>query len=180
MKRALITGVTGQFGTYLSELLLREGYEVFGLVRRSAGAGVTAGVRPIEGDLRDGGSLVRAVEAARPTEVYNLGAQTLVVGSWQDPETTGEVTGLGAQRMLDAVLRAAPDAPPAGAPVGTTFRDAKQRLIEDFERRFIGEALARHRGNISKAAEEMGMYRQQLQQKLADYGIDADAYRREG
>ncbi|HEV7730622.1 MAG TPA: sigma-54 dependent transcriptional regulator [Candidatus Binatia bacterium] len=60
----------------------------------------------------------------------------------------------------------------------TTFRDAKQRVVEEFERGFIGEALGRHQGNISKAAEEMGMYRQQLQQKLTEYGIDADAYRR--
>jgi DNA-binding NtrC family response regulator len=65
-----------------------------------------------------------------------------------------------------------------GAP--TTFRDAKQRMIERFEREFIGAALARHHGNISKAAEDMGIYRQQLQQKLADYGIDAEQYRRRG
>ncbi len=83
---------------------------------------------------------------------------------------------------LPAALRATPVEAMAGAEPGAmTFRDAKQRLVEDFERRFIGEALARHRGNISKAAEEMGMYRQQLQQKLADYGIDAESYRgREG
>jgi two-component system, NtrC family, response regulator AtoC len=83
---------------------------------------------------------------------------------------------------LPSALRATPVDEVAGDDAGaTTFRDAKQRLIEDFERRFIGEALARHRGNISKAAEEMGMYRQQLQQKLADYGIDAESYRgREG
>jgi DNA-binding NtrC family response regulator len=77
--------------------------------------------------------------------------------------------------LPSALRAAAPTAAPEEAPA--TFRDAKQRLVEEFERRFIGEALARHRGNISKAADEMGMYRQQLQQKLADYGIDAEVYR---
>jgi DNA-binding NtrC family response regulator len=77
---------------------------------------------------------------------------------------------------LPAALR--PGSPsPAVDETPTTFRDAKQKLVEEFERRYIGEALARHRGNISKAADEMGMYRQQLQQKLADYGIDAESYR---
>jgi DNA-binding NtrC family response regulator len=60
------------------------------------------------------------------------------------------------------------------------FKEAKQQLIEKFERQFIADALARHRGNISKAAEDMGMYRQHLQLKLAEYGIDAEAYRHRG
>ena len=65
------------------------------------------------------------------------------------------------------------------APPGS-FRDAKQRVIERFERQFITEALSRHLGNISKAAEDMGMYRQHLQLKLVDYGIDAEQFRRRG
>jgi DNA-binding NtrC family response regulator len=76
------------------------------------------------------------------------------------------------------VTTAAPSADAAVAP--TSFRDAKQQVIERFERQFIIDALARHHGNISKAAEEMGMYRQHLQIKLAEYGIDAAAYRRAG
>ena len=66
----------------------------------------------------------------------------------------------------------------SGGAHAASFRDAKQRVIERFERQFIVEALERHQGNISKAAEEMGMYRQQLQVKLAEYGIEATSYRR--
>jgi DNA-binding NtrC family response regulator len=75
---------------------------------------------------------------------------------------------------------ATPASVPSDSVVPTTFKDAKQRLIERFERQFIADALARHQGNISKAAEEMGMYRQHLQLKLAEYGIDANAYKRTG
>ena len=78
---------------------------------------------------------------------------------------------------LPSTIRPAPPAA-GGTEEPGTFREAKQRVVERFEREFIVEALARHHGNISKAAEEMGMYRQQLQQKLADYGIDPDPYRR--
>src|SRR5262249_3950258 len=67
--------------------------------------------------------------------------------------------------------------PPAGPDPAGGFKESKQRVIEQFERRFIAEALSRHRGNISKAAEEMGMYRQHLQVKLAEYGIDAGAFK---
>ncbi|MCW5891007.1 MAG: sigma-54-dependent Fis family transcriptional regulator [bacterium] len=95
----------------------------------------------------------------------------------------GETIGL--DDLPRTLAGAAPDAEGAAQPAATdgasaTFRDAKQRVVERFERDFIGAALARHQGNISKAAEDMGVYRQQLQQKLADYGIDAEQYRRRG
>jgi DNA-binding NtrC family response regulator len=80
---------------------------------------------------------------------------------------------------LPALVRSATptSAAPAGAAATTTFKEAKQQLVERFERQFITDALARHQGNISKAADELGMYRQQLQSKLAEYEIDAAGYR---
>jgi len=115
-KRALITGITGQDGSYLAEWLLAEGYEVYGLVRRSS----TYTFERIEhiqdrlvllpGDLLDQNSLVEAVRAARPDEVYNLAAQSFVQTSWNQPVLTGEFTALGVTRILEAVRLAAPDA----------------------------------------------------------------------
>ena len=118
-KRALITGVTGQDGAYLSELLLAEGYEVFGLVRRIShehGAdrlrwlGIADKVRMISGDVLDGGSLEQAIETAQPDEVYNLAAQSSVGLSWRQPVVTGEITGMGVANVLQALRRSAPDA----------------------------------------------------------------------
>jgi DNA-binding NtrC family response regulator len=79
-----------------------------------------------------------------------------------------------------SLAAAAPAAPLATEPPFSSFKEAKQQVIERFERQFIHDALTRHRGNISKAAEEMDMYRQHLQVKLAEYGIDAEAYRTRG
>jgi GDPmannose 4,6-dehydratase len=120
MPRALITGVTGQDGAYLSQLLLAEGYEVFGLLRRSASAeviderlrwlGIAGQVRMLDGNLTDLSSLIRAMQEARPDEVYNLAAQSFVKTSWAQPLLTGNVTGLGAHNMLEAVRIAAPQA----------------------------------------------------------------------
>ncbi|MCI0586504.1 MAG: GDP-mannose 4,6-dehydratase [Planctomycetes bacterium] len=111
MKHALITGITGQDGSYLAELLLEKGYRVFGLVRRASTEGTSriahlAGkVTLIQGDLLDSGSLVRALEESRPQEVYNLGAQSFVSASFGQPMLTAEVTGIGVLRLLEAILR---------------------------------------------------------------------------
>lgn len=112
-KRALITGVTGQDGAYLAAHLLSQGYEVFGFVRRSASAefvgarlrwlGVHDQVQMIDGDILDLGSLIRAVRESRPDEIYNLAAQSFVTSSWRQPHLTGDVTGLGAANVLEAM-----------------------------------------------------------------------------
>ncbi len=119
-KKALITGITGQDGAYLSQLLLREGYEVYGLLRRSASAdvigerlrwlGVIDDVRLIDGDLADLSSALRIVGDVKPDEVYNLAAQSFVHASWQQPLLTGAITGLGAVNMLEAVRLVCPSA----------------------------------------------------------------------
>jgi GDPmannose 4,6-dehydratase len=120
MKRALITGVTGQDGAYLSKLLLEKGYEVFGLLRRSAPAdvvdarlrwlGVAGHVRLLDGDLLDLSGMLRVLAQVRPDEVYNLAAQSFVKNSWNQPLLTGQVTGMGAGIMLEAVRLGAPEA----------------------------------------------------------------------
>ena len=112
-KKALITGITGQDGAYLSEWLIGQGYEVFGLVRRSSTAdvndvrlrwlGVADKVRLLDGNLTDISSLIRVLQEVRPDEIYNLAAQSFVKSSWQQPLLTGAVTGLGAANMLEAV-----------------------------------------------------------------------------
>lgn len=122
-KTALITGITGQDGAYLAELLLGKGYEVWGVVRRSSSPNtrridhISQSCGPEEarlhleyGDLSDTSSLNRIVEAARPDEVYNLAAQSDVHASFEIPEYTGDVTGLGAVRLLVAVRRVVPNA----------------------------------------------------------------------
>ena len=106
MKRALITGITGQDGSYLAELLLARGYEVHGLVR----GGSVQGVHVHHGDLRDQESLAAALRAARPDEVYNLAAASSVAASWEDPALTGDVTGLGVARLLEALRATCPEA----------------------------------------------------------------------
>ena len=114
MKKALITGITGQDGSYLADLLLEKGYQVFGLERRASTKN-RANVRHIEdkinfisGDLTDQHSLTRAVAAVQPDEVYNLAAQSFVKESWEQPEYTGNVTGLGALRALEAIRQINP------------------------------------------------------------------------
>ena len=108
-QRALITGITGQDGSYLAEHLLSLGYEVFGLVRGQANPRVRqlrqllGDVRLVRGDLLDQGSLISAVERVQPDEVYNLAAISYVPMSWQQAELTGEVTGLGVLRVLEAI-----------------------------------------------------------------------------
>jgi len=109
MPRALITGITGQDGSYLSEHLLANGYEVYGLIRgqnnpkRQHIERTLPDVRIVEGDLLDQASLMTCVQKVKPDEVYNLAAISFVALSWNQPELTGEITGLGALRLLEAI-----------------------------------------------------------------------------
>jgi GDPmannose 4,6-dehydratase len=106
---ALITGITGQDGSYLAEFLLDKGYEVVGMTRRSSTdsneriAHIADRLRLVQGDLLDQASLVAALRDVGPTEVYNLAAQSFVPTSWNQPVLTGEFTGLGVTRMLEAI-----------------------------------------------------------------------------
>jgi GDPmannose 4,6-dehydratase len=108
-KRALITGITGQDGSYLAEFLLDRGYEVFGVVRRSSVANservdhLLDRITFLQADLLDQSSLISALREAKPQEVYNLAAQSFVPTSWAQPVLTGEFTALGVTRMLEAV-----------------------------------------------------------------------------
>lgn len=116
MRTALITGITGQDGSYLAEHLLENGYEVYGLVRRLSTPNesrIRASMNRLvllEGDVTDQSSLNIAVETAMPDEVYNLAAQSFVATSWNQPVLTGNVTGLGVVRMLQALRHFSPDA----------------------------------------------------------------------
>jgi GDPmannose 4,6-dehydratase len=111
MAIALITGITGQDGYYLANLLREKGEEVWGLTRHGTLPPDLAFVRPTPpGDMRDQESIERAIKAAAPDEIYHLAAQSSVAASWSDPTHTGEVTGLGTARLLDAVGKVAPTA----------------------------------------------------------------------
>lgn len=116
MKKALITGITGQDGSYLTELLLSKGYEVYGIIRRSSSFNTErinhiyqdpheygARMRLVYGDLNDASSLNKIIRTVEPDEIYNLGAQSHVRVSFDVPEYTGEVTGMGATRLLEAI-----------------------------------------------------------------------------
>jgi GDPmannose 4,6-dehydratase len=114
-KRALITGITGQDGSYLAEFLLSKNYEVLGMVRRSSTINferikhIQDEITIVSGDLLDQASLIDIIERYRPVEVYNLAAQSFVQTSWTQPVFTGEVTGLGVTRLLDAIRLVDPD-----------------------------------------------------------------------
>ena len=109
MKRALITGINGMDGSYLADLLLEKDYEIYGMERRSSSKNrintshLEGRVTFVNGDLTDQNSLVRCLRESNPDEVYNLAAQSFVGESWNTPEQTGDVTGLGALRMLEAI-----------------------------------------------------------------------------
>ncbi|MBL0940820.1 MAG: GDP-mannose 4,6-dehydratase [Gemmatimonadaceae bacterium] len=115
-KTALITGITGQDGSYLAELLLAKGYRVIGVVRRSSTtpyeriAHLVDRIELVSADLLDQTSLTDVVQAAAPDEIYNLAAQSFVQTSWNQPVLTGEFTALGVTRMLEALRKAAPKA----------------------------------------------------------------------
>jgi hypothetical protein len=133
MKRALITGVTGQDGAYLSQLLLEKGYEVYGLLRRSASAdvidgrlrwlGIAGQIRMLDGDILDLSSVLRILREVKPDEVYNLGAQSFVKTSWTQPILTGQVTALGVGVMLEAVRLEVPQLGDPLQPRKPTARD---------------------------------------------------------
>ena len=109
MPRALITGITGQDGLYLGELLAAKGYQVFGMVRGQSNPKIAVveaaipSIELLEGDLRDLSSMIGALEIAQPDEVYNLGAISFVGLSWKQAELTGEITGMGVTRILEAL-----------------------------------------------------------------------------
>ena len=113
-RTALITGITGQDGSYLAELLLEKGYRVFGMTRRSSTANderighLSDRIGIVQGDLLDQASLVAAIRDVRPSEVYNLAAQSFVPTSWNQPVLTGEFTALGVTRLLEAVRQIDP------------------------------------------------------------------------
>ena len=120
MPTALITGVTGQDGAYLAQLLLGHGYRVVGLMRRSASSdvigerlrwlGILDQVELVDGNLTDISSLIRIIQSTKPDEIYNLAAQSFVAASWQQPLLTGSVTALGAGNLLEAVRLVRPEA----------------------------------------------------------------------
>jgi GDPmannose 4,6-dehydratase len=109
MPTALITGITGQDGSYLAELLLKKGYRVIGVARRSSTVNterilhILDDITVVQGDLQDQGSLLAFLEEYQPTEVYNLAAQSFVPTSWNQPALTGDVTALGVTRLLEAI-----------------------------------------------------------------------------
>lgn len=115
LKTALITGITGQDGSYLAEFLLKKGYKVYGVVRRSSSVtverleGILDDITLLPGDLLDQNSLMSALKTSRPDEVYNLAAQSFVATSWSQPDLTGEFTALGVMRMLEAIRTVKPD-----------------------------------------------------------------------
>jgi len=115
-RTALITGITGQDGSYLAEFLLQKGYEVTGLVRRLSSpnlsnlSGILDRIRIVDGDMMDQSSLNHAITVSSPDEVYNFAAQSFVATSFAQPALTGEITGLGTLRLLEAVHANAPEA----------------------------------------------------------------------
>src|SRR5450759_2371810 len=120
MPTCLITGVTGQDGAYLSQLMLEKGCRVIGMMRRSASSdmvgerlrrlGILNEVELVDGNLIDLSSMMRLLQTYQPDEVYNLGAQSFVAASWNQPLLTGQVTGIGAANLLEAVRIARPEA----------------------------------------------------------------------
>lgn len=115
-KRALITGLTGQDGSYLAELLIAKGYQVYGLVRRSSSSNISRishlsdNVQILSGDLLDQCSLMDAITESQPDEIYNLASQSYVPTSWTQPSLTAEYTALGVSRLLESIRRCKPDA----------------------------------------------------------------------
>ncbi len=137
MKKALITGITGQDGSYLAELLLEKGYEVHGMVRRSSTATleriehIKDRLQLVQGDLLDEISILHLMEQIQPDEIYNLAAQSFVHTSWNQPLLTGEFTALGVTRMLDAMRIACPKARFYQASSSEMFGAAKPPQSED-------------------------------------------------
>ena len=163
MKKALITGITGQDGSYLAKHLLDLGYEVFGLMpRRSTKTtwrleylGILDKVKLIEGDLADMAACAAAVLESQPDEVYNLGAQSFVATSWHQPVLTAHATGLGALNMLEAIRRLKPD---ARFYIGWTD-DALHVHLRAYEANPVADITERN-GNVSQryASKQLHIY----------------------
>ncbi len=142
--KALVTGITGQDGSYLAKHLLDLGYEVYGLMpRRSTPTtwrleflGILDRVKLIEGDLADMAACVGAILEAKPDEVYNLGAQSFVATSWKQPLLTAHATGLGALNMLEAIRKVKPDTKFYQASTSEMFGGMKEHPIQDEETPF--------------------------------------------
>jgi GDPmannose 4,6-dehydratase len=135
--KALITGINGQDGSYLTEFLLGKGYEVCGLMRRLSVPNtehikhLINDIKIYDGDLLDAGSITRAVQDCQPDEVYNLAAQSFVATSWQQPILTGEITGLGAVRVLEALRCVKQDAKYYQASSSEMFGNTKDEFINE-------------------------------------------------
>ncbi len=134
MKKAFITGITGQDGSYLAELLLEKGYKVYGLTRRTSTQNFARikhiihdpNVELVSGDLMDQHSLTTALKEIKPDEIYNLAAQSFVQASWKQPVLTGQVTGIGVTRVLEAMRLTAPNAKFYQASSSEMFGKVKQ------------------------------------------------------
>ena len=139
MKKALITGITGQDGAYLAKFLLAKGYEVFGLVRRTVNRnfenleylGIADKVDCLDGDLTDEASLINAVKRIYPDEIYNLAAQSFVGTSWDQPTATCEINGMGVLKLLNAVRICYPTAKFYQASTSEMFGNVHQEGIQD-------------------------------------------------
>jgi len=137
MKKALITGITGQDGSYLAELLLDKGYQVFGLARRLSTPNlwriehILDKINLVEGDLLDQASLNNIVKEINPDEVYNLASQSFVATSWKQPELTSQITGLGTLRILEAVKVFAPKARFYQASSSEMYGNAEENIQDE-------------------------------------------------
>lgn len=132
MKKALITGITGQDGSYLSELLLKKGYNVFGLVRRLSNRNfdnlkdILDDISLVDGDMADSHSIYKVIAQVQPDEIYNLASQSFVGVSWTEPEVTGNINALGTTRLLEAIHHLYPDAKFYQASTSELFGDTKE------------------------------------------------------
>lgn len=140
MKRALITGITGQDGSYLAELLLEKGYEVYGLVRRKSkldfgnmeGLAAKEKVHFIFGDITDMAAMINAIKEAQPDEVYNLAAQSFVAQSFREPVASANITGVAAANILEAIKTIKPDARYYQASTSEMFGGCREDQEENF------------------------------------------------
>ncbi|MCB0317135.1 MAG: GDP-mannose 4,6-dehydratase [Bdellovibrionales bacterium] len=148
MAKALITGITGQDGSYLAEFLLSKGYEVAGIARRLSVPNtrnienILADIKLYDGDLSDQGSLDRIVKDFKPDEVYNLAAQSFVKVSWQEPILTGDITGLGAVRVMEAVRNNCPNARFYQASSSEMYGNNPQEYLDEDSRLFATSPYA--------------------------------------
>ncbi len=137
MKKAFITGINGQDGSYLAEFLLNKGYQVAGLIRRTSTpnliniSNLLKDIKIYDGDLLDQGSIDRVIKDFKPNEVYNLAAQSFVKSSWNQPILTGDVTGLGAVRVLESLRNISPETKFYQASSSEMFGNTKDEFISE-------------------------------------------------